>query len=230
MIQVLQNWDQVGQALLEVQRRGLPAHESAQKNWDHRLLLDAIAGHPKDAKILDLGCGNGFTLRMLAEAGYTELDGIDTSLPARLLLSQMRWRWRKKTVRGPFRLHRGDFTEMNFRKLSYDLAFSISVIEHGVRLAPFLEECFRVLRPGGLLFLTADYWHPKIATDSSNHAFGRAWHIFSRDEMERLLFVAEKVGFRLVEPGPIPACSQALVHWHKKDYTLISLLFKKIEA
>jgi SAM-dependent methyltransferase len=230
MIRVLQSWDQVGDALLSVQKRGLPAHESAQKNWDHWLLLQAIEGISKTAPILDLGCGNGFTLKLLATDGFQNLDGIDSHLAMRLRLSRWVWSWRNRTTRRPFRLHRGDFTQMHFLPKHYDLAFSISVIEHGVRLAPFLEECHRVLKPGGLLFVTADYWDPKIATNSANHAFGRAWHIFSKEEIERFLFVAEKVGFHLVERAPIPPTGQPMIHWQTKDYTAISLLLQKTPA
>jgi SAM-dependent methyltransferase len=227
MIRVLQNWTQAGNALLAVQRRGLPAHESAQKNWDHWLLLEAIADLPKGAPILDLGCGNGFTLKLLVADGHKNLDGIDAHLSMRLRLGKWLWRWRNRTLQKPFRLHRGDFTEMDFPAASYDAAFSISVIEHGVRLAPFLEECFRVLKPGGRLLITADYWDPKISTNSADHAFGRAWHIFSREEMERFLFVAQKVGFHLVEPGPIPPCGEPMIHWQNKEYTAISVLLRK---
>lgn len=228
MIRVLQNWEQVGNALLAVQRRGLPTHESAQKNWDHWLLLQAIENVPKNARVLDLGCGNGFTLKLLASAGYTDLEGIDSQLSARLLLGRALWQWRNRTGRKPYRLNRGDFTQMNFPAASFDLAYSVSVIEHGVRLAPFLEECFRVLRKDGLLFLTADYWNPKISTHSSNLAFGRAWYIFSKDEIERMLFVAEKVGFHLVEPGVIQPCVNPMVHWQNKDYTAVALLLRKV--
>ena len=227
MTQVLQSWEQVGEALLDVQRRGLPAHESAQKNWDHWLLLNAIKGAPKEARILDLGCGNGFTLKVLTAVGYTNLDGIDSILTARLILGRLIWKWRNRTRRTPYRLHRGDFTQMRFPDASFDLAFSVSVIEHGVRLAPFLEECFRVLKPGALLFLTCDYWDPKLHTNSSNHAFGRAWYIFSREEIERLFFVAEKIGFQQVDPSPIPPCIQPMIHWQNKDYTAIALLLQK---
>jgi SAM-dependent methyltransferase len=229
MMQLLQNWDQVGESLLAVQRRGLPAHESAQKNWDHWLLLSAIENEPKDAQILDLGCGNGFTLKLLAAAGYQNLIGIDATLSWRLLISRALWQWRNRTFRKPFQLRRGDFTEMSFPDASFDIAFSVSVIEHGVRLAPFLEECHRVLRPNGLLFLTADYWDPKVTTNSSNHAFGRAWYIFSKEEMERLFFVAEKIGFEILQRGPIPACKQPMIHWQSKDYTAIAIFLRKIK-
>ncbi len=228
MMQVLQNWDEVGNAMLAVQRRGLPAHESAQKNWDHWLLLQAIDKQPKTAQILDLGCGNGFTLKLLAAAGYENLVGIDSTLGWRLLVGRAAWQWRNRSLRKPYVLRRGDFTEMNFPDATFDIAFSVSVIEHGVRLAPFLEECFRVLKLGALLFLTADYWDPKIPTNSSDHAFGRAWYIFSKEEIERLFFVAEKIGFEIIDKQPIPACREPMVHWQNKDYTAISLLLRKI--
>lgn len=227
MIKVLQNWNEVGNALLSIQRRGLPAHESVQKNWDHWLLLQSIGEISKGSEVLDLGCGNGFTLKLLATDGFQNLDGIDSHIPLRLRISRWLWSWRNRTFRKPFRLHRGDFTEMHFPANKYDLAFSISVIEHGVRLAPFLEECHRVLKPNGLLFVTADYWHPKISTNSADHAFGRAWHIFSKEEIERFLFVAGKVGFHLVGQESVPPCAEPMVHWQNKDYTIISLLLRK---
>jgi SAM-dependent methyltransferase len=228
MMQLLQNWDQVGEALLSVQRRGLPAHESAQQNWDHWLLLQAIEKYPKNASILDLGCGNGFTLQLLATAGYENLVGVDMQMGPRLRLGRQRWRWRNRTWRMPFQLKRGDFTGMDFPKESVDVAYSISVIEHGIRLAPFLEECHRVLKTNGLLFLTADYWDPKIQTRSSDHAFGRAWYIFSKEEVERLIFVAEKIGFEVVGREPIPICTRPMVHWQGKDYTAIAMLLRKL--
>lgn len=227
MTRILQTWDEVGEALLTVQRRGLPAHESAQKNWDHLLLLRLFEDLPKNARILDLGCGNGFTLKLLAGAGFQNLVGIDSILTWRLRAGRLRWRWRNRTTRSPFQLFRGDFTHTRFADASFDVAFSVSVIEHGVRLAPFLEECFRVLKPGGRLFLTADYWDPKIQTHSSTLAFGRPWHIFSREEIERLFFVAEKIGFERPDKSPIPACTQPMIHWQDKDYTAIALLLRK---
>lgn len=227
MTQVLQNWEQVGQALLAVQRRGLPADRSAPRNWDHWLLLQCLENFATAARILELGCGTGFTLRLLASAGYTNLDGIDSILNWRLRVGRWLWRWRNRTARSPYRVHTGDFTQTRFPNDAFDFAFSVSVIEHGVRLAPFLEECFRVLKPGGLLFLTADYWEPKIQTNSSNNAFGRAWNIFCRDEIERLFFIADKIGYHLVNKTPIPACAQPLIRWQDKEYTAIALLLRK---
>ena len=82
---------------------------------------------------------------------------------------------------------------------SFDAITLFEVIEHLKEPLPLLRECHRVLKSNGLLFVTADYWDPKITTSSANHAFGRAWHIFSKEEIERFLFIAEKVGFHLVE-------------------------------
>jgi SAM-dependent methyltransferase len=227
MIRVLQNWEEVGEALLTVQRRGLPAHESAQKNWDHSLLLNLVEKLPQNARILDLGCGKGFTLQLLAACGRQNLDGIDSTLDWTLRARRWKWKLTHRTMETPYRIHRGDFTQMAFPNETFDFAFSVSVIEHGVRLAPFLEECFRVLKPGASLFLTADYWEPKVPTNSSNHAYGRAWHIFSKEEIERLFFVAAKIGFQRVDDNAIPKCARPMIHWQDKDYTAISLILRK---
>ncbi len=53
---------------------------------------------------------------------------------------------------------RGDGTDLPFRENTFDLVLSHSVIEHVSSAAAYLEECLRVLRPGGMLFLsTAPY-------------------------------------------------------------------------
>lgn len=55
-------------------------------NWGRErasYLLEKIrrlAKHPKDISILEIGCGNGYVLRMLKEMGFHELVGIEPSI------------------------------------------------------------------------------------------------------------------------------------------------------
>ncbi|KKK73931.1 hypothetical protein LCGC14_2888870 [marine sediment metagenome] len=39
-----------------------------------------------------------------------------------------------------------------------DMIFAISVLEHVEQVTPFLDACWRNLKPGGLIFLTLDIW------------------------------------------------------------------------
>lgn len=57
-----------------------------------------------------------------------------------------------------------DGEQMPFRDESFDVVMSVAVLEHVKRPAVYLREAFRVLRPGGHLFLTCEnylgFWEP----------------------------------------------------------------------
>ena len=59
----------------------------------------------------------------------------------------------------------------------------LSVVEHGVDLEAYFREMSRVLRPGGLLLSSTDYWETKIET-VGKEAYGGPVHIFCREEIE----------------------------------------------
>src|SRR5215813_7402106 len=80
LIRVLQDWREVGQCFLELQRAGLPAHETVQKNWDHLLLSQLVAPLPRDARVVDLGCGAGYTMSFLSALGFADICGVELHL------------------------------------------------------------------------------------------------------------------------------------------------------
>jgi SAM-dependent methyltransferase len=224
MIKVLQDWNELGEATLSLQRRGLPTHETPQKNWDLDALHRLTEQRPR-AVVLDLGCGTGEALKLLGAAGTCgELHGIDLRISWRLRLSQ--WKRRRAAGRAPFELHRGDVMRLSFADGSIDIAYAISVIEHGVDLRRFFAEVHRVLRPGGVLFVTTDYWPDPIDTRSVE-AFDLPWRIFSRTDIESMIAEAERAGLHLSSRMAVPECSRATVHWQQRDYTFIQLTFTR---
>ena len=104
------------------------------------------------ASILDVGCGTGLTCRLLAENGFSQLDGIDLSQDMIEVARE----------RGIYRnLLQGDVNEpLQLETASYDGVISSGTFTHGhVGPAP-LNEIFRVLKPGGVLACTVhqDLW------------------------------------------------------------------------
>jgi len=230
VIKVLQGWQEIGDSILTLQSEGLPTHATAQKNWDHYLLYDALASTGKQAAIADLGCGEGHTLVLLHALGFKNLFGVDFQINWKLKARRFLSMWREKTLKPPFNLRAGDIIKTPYRSDFFDVAISISTIEHGVDAESFLAEAHRILKPGGLLFITTDYWEEKIATDDSRLAFGLPWQVFCREQIEMIVKTADKIGLSACDKTTIPACSERPVFWQSSNYTFIAMLFKKSGA
>jgi SAM-dependent methyltransferase len=111
------------------------------------------AGVLLHGRVLDAGCGGGGTALSLAE----EADfAVGLDLEARFAEAGTRLAAEKAIARAGF--VQGDGARLPFRESSFDLVFSHSVIEHVAAAEAYLAECHRVLRPGGVLYLsTAPY-------------------------------------------------------------------------
>ncbi len=111
------------------------------------------AGVALGGRVLDSGCGSGGTALSLAEeAGFAV--GLD--LDGRFRDAGTRLAGEKRVANVGF--VQGDGTRLPFEDDSFDLVFSHSVIEHVASAETYLAECRRVLRAGGVLYLsTAPY-------------------------------------------------------------------------
>jgi SAM-dependent methyltransferase len=200
----------------EATRRGkelqLPLHRSAEKNWDHLAAVDAIVSVcPRAAFVLDAGAEfYSNVLPALFAYGYQHLYGMNLSFadPAR---------------RGPIRYLPGDITRTGFPDAFFDAITCMSVIEHGVPLPAYFQEMFRLLKPGGILITSTDYYPDPIDT-MNQFAHGSPIKIFSRPEAEEMIAVAASCGF---EPtGPIVfECSQPSVRWERYRLEFTFLIF-----
>jgi SAM-dependent methyltransferase len=107
------------------------------------------AGVRAHGRVLDAGCGGGGTALSLGEeAGFAV--GLD--LDARFAGAGTRLAREKRVANCAF--VQGDGEALPFRDGAFDLVFSHSVIEHVVSAESYLRESFRVLRRGGVLYLS----------------------------------------------------------------------------
>jgi SAM-dependent methyltransferase len=227
MIRVLRNWNEIGSAVNSLKADLLPLHLTPEKNWDLHLLKQVLDAMPPGAPVYDLGCGDLYGARFIAALGR-DVVGVDLSISTRARLVQFR-RWqRSKFRRFPIRLRRGDITKLNVPDQSIVAAASISVIEHGVDPEKFLAEASRVLSPGGILFITTDYWPTGVPEANGVRAYGLPWQPFDEAGIRNLVRQAQSKGLQLLQETDFDLSSEdRCVNWNGATYTFIALGFRR---
>lgn len=94
--------------------------------------------------IADIGCGTGYGTYILSKKGHAV--GVE--------LSQEAVKYAKRRYSG-CEFIRGDAGDLPLKNESFDAATAFEVIEHLVEPDLLLDECHRILRKGGTLFLSS---------------------------------------------------------------------------
>jgi SAM-dependent methyltransferase len=196
----------------------VPLHRGPEKNWDHLAAVSTILNHTKlNACILDAGAEiYSNMLPTLFLYGYRDLHGINLTFTA-------------PTRRGPIQYIPGDLTRTPYYDAFFDAVTCMSVIEHGVPLEAYFREMFRILKPGGLLITSTDYYPTPI--DTSGHSVhGAPIKIFSRPEIEAMLELAKSIGFE--QTGELDLnCTEKPICWEQfgLEYTFVLFTLRKPE-
>lgn len=203
-------------AVAEVRSCGLPPHQDAPKNWDLLVALGMILDRTDRADpILEMGAPS-YTrlLPWLALYGYRDLQGIDLV-------------WKAPARTGPIRFQPMDLTRTTFPDRSFAAIACLSVVEHGVDIGAYLREAARLLRPGGLLVTSTDFWCEPIETADLT-AYGGPVRIFTPADIAGWLPLAESVGLVPVRPLDL-ACDERVVTWERLGlrYTFANLVLER---
>ncbi|MEO8575704.1 MAG: methyltransferase domain-containing protein [Gemmatimonadales bacterium] len=213
---VLQSAEAVQESLEQVQRLGLPPASELTKNWDSLAALDLILRTTDTrSRIFDAG-GEWYSVIMpwLCLYGYKNLT------VGNLVFD-------KKIRRGTVVYEYSDITRTRFSSGSFDAVTCLSVIEHGVDLNSYFKEMSRIIRDGGILITSTDYYDTPIDT-KGQEAFGVPIHIFTRDDIAQAFELAARYGFSLMSPVEFrPA--EKVVHWKQYDlrYTFVIFCLQK---
>jgi len=92
---------------------------------------------PKEAKILEIGCGTGWVSNYLKKNGRNHYLGMDVVPPADIVGDIRNWK------------------ELGLKEQSFDVIVAFEVVEH----VDCFKECFELLKPGGMLMLTSPVPH-----------------------------------------------------------------------
>ncbi len=128
-------------------RSAKPSH---MHRWFMPLVFELAVPLPPGLRVLDIGCGNGYTAGMFLERGC-EVVGIDLSESGVELA-------RKSYPQGRFEVLAADDGILeNLNERPFDLIVSTEVVEHVYDPRAYVKGAFRALKPGGRFICTTPY-------------------------------------------------------------------------
>ena len=202
--------------MAEITACGLPPHPERTKNWDLLIALGLILERtPTRGAVLEMGSTQySKLLPWLYLYGYRSLVGIDLVYDAPILADPIVYR--------PM-----DLTRTTFADASFDAIACLSVIEHGVDLGTFARESARLLRPGGILVASTDYWHEPVDT-GGQEAYGVPIRILTPADIASLIEAARTAGLRELRPFD-STCEERVVRWkpYGLEYTFAAVAFER---
>jgi SAM-dependent methyltransferase len=193
---------------------GVPQHPDRPKNWDNLIAVATAAS--------GLG-GGGIVLDAGGSKDSAFLPGMAKLGAENLLALNLDFRYPEWS--GGVEYRRGDATATGLPDGSVGFYACLSVIEHGVPEAALFAEARRVLRPGGKLIVSTDYWIAGVNTRGQT-AFGQPIRVYDLDGVRRLVSQLLAAGLEL--DGDVDlSCKDRTVSWMGMDYTFINLLATK---
>ncbi len=179
--------------------------EVYRKRADH--LTGLVQRLSEGARVLDLGCGDGLFSHLLARQGL-EVVGLDPEIAA---IEQATETVGRETYAGPKPVfQRGEGSAIPAPDASFGTVAMFDVIEHLPNPVPVLQECRRVLAPGGRLVLSTPAWQYQAWSDPVYHVCE-----FTMDELVALLTAATDL--RITDTGRIGGVYRDLVVVARRD-------------
>lgn len=164
---------------------GSKIHFDETARFYRRILGDVFASIPAQARILDVGCGQGLLIYALREAGYRDLQGIDLSEQQVEVSKQFALPCTAVNAEYLFQLAESS-------PASFDLIFLMDVLEHLPKPEQLrmLRAISSLLKPAGQLVLSVP---------NANSTFGLRWrHI---DWTHEAAFTEHSLEFILLNCG-----------------------------
>ena len=121
-----------------------------------------------------------------------------------------------------------DIEDTNYSDQMFDYVTSLSVIEHGVNIERYFREMSRIIKSNGYLLTSTDYWPEKLVNNKTVLSKRTPDNIFSREEIENLVEIADKNGLKLIEPIDFEY-KDKVVRWNSigLDFTFIFFAMRK---
>ena len=201
-------------------------------------MIKIISGAKRESFVLDVGCYESPILPMLKRLGFFNLYGCDLVLKSdsNSKLTNMSSFVYHKDYEPIAEMYNDKSYQLSIRNLEdtnysdqmFDYVTSLSVIEHGINIEKYFREMSRIIKNNGYLLTSTDYWPDKLVNNKNVLSKGTPDNIFSRDEIENLVTIAEKNGLKLIEPIDFEY-KDKVVRWNSigLDFTFIFFAMRK---
>lgn len=124
--------------------RMVPDSAGAATFWEHVYRYAFASRFVAGKRVLDIACGEGYGAAALQKAGASDVVGVDASESA----------CRHARDKYALDIRPGTAEKIPLADSSVDLIVSFETIEHVSNPRGFLDECFRILAPGGRLVIS----------------------------------------------------------------------------
>ena len=201
-------------------------------------MIKIISGAKRESFVLDVGCYESPILPMLKRLGFFNLYGCDLVLKSdsnsKLTdMSSFVYHEDYEPIAEmyndkSYQLSIRNLEDTNYSDQTFDYVTSLSVIEHGINIEKYFREMSRIIKNNGYLLTSTDYWPDKLVNNKNVLSKGTPDNIFSRDEIENLVAIAEKSGLTLIEPIDFEY-KDKVVRWNSigLDFTFIFFAMRK---
>ncbi|MEZ5040413.1 MAG: methyltransferase domain-containing protein [Saprospiraceae bacterium] len=161
--------------------------------------LASFGGIQSGAVVLDAGCGVGGSSIFLAKELGCKVTGISLSEQQ---VESARNNAKAKRVELSTRFEKADFRSTPFEAASFDVVWALESAVYDAEKHDFLQEVFRLLKPGGRLILGEYIKTPQVMRPREKKIFYKwlnAWAITDLSTLDHLKAVATARGFQQVE-------------------------------
>ncbi len=150
------------------------------------LLMCSLGRNVSGRRLLEVGCGGGLLLRVAQRLGW-DVYGTEISPSCCELLGK----WLSE------RLWQGELPSAPFAPDSFDLIIFMEVLEHLQDPLGYLHAAYRLLRPGGMLYLTTPNYQ-----GLSRSLLGHRWHVIGDEHLNyfnpsSLKLMVQRAGFKV---------------------------------
>lgn len=201
-----------------------------------------ISSANRESFVLDVGCYESPILPMLKRLGFTNLYGCDLVLKSSSDCNPDFTNNNISSFKYPedyepiakmysdksYQLSIRNLEDTKYSDQMFDYVTSLSVIEHGVNIEKYFREMSRIIKSNGYLLTSTDYWPDKLVNNKNVLSKETPDNIFSRDEIEKLVEIADKNGLKLIEPIDFEY-KDKVVRWNSigLDFTFIFFAMRK---